>query len=662
MSGSPLKLPLGRTFIIAVFLCVGTVSPWAQQRPVVDDADRPIRTSIRNADAVAVVIGVQDYDHRDVPDVEFAINDAEAVRRVLVQTLGYLESRVLLRTNNQASIGRMKPLFRQELRSRVIPGRSDVFVYFSGHGAPNADTKEGYLIPWDYDPQYAPSSDSAYSLRELYSDLSGLPARSVTVMLEACFSGQSDSGELTKDASPLMIVIDNPLGLLSNSVIITASGANEIATWYRESRHGLTTYFWLRAMRGEAGDAEGRITSNQLQQYLRERVPPVAQQLRGRNQTPTVIAAQPDTVLARLPMSAVRTGAARIVETYGSLRVSIDVGGDLYIDGIRQDTIPVGRAFEQEKIAAGPHVIEVRRDGYDTIREEVIVAADQQTRKTYRLTVNLPTTPRPVPSRIPASPNAPAGAVSGPVLIELGALSRSETVGIVTRDAALGMEFVKIPPGEFMMGCSGGDNECNDDEKPAHRVRITKGFEIGIYEVTQAQWEAVMRSNPSSFKGADRPVEQVSWNDVQQFLQKVNARQDGYRYRLPTEAEWEYAARASTPGAYGAYTDSLEQIGWYRQNSGNETHIVRQKRSNEWGIYDTNGNVAEWVQDRYDRNYYRSSLAADPVGPSNGQHRVLRGGSWADNAWRVRVSFRSGDDSDLRRNDLGFRCVREAVQ
>src|SRR3989442_16018108 len=125
-----------------------------------------------------------------------------------------------------------------------------------------------------------------------------------------------------------------------------------------------------------------------------------------------------------------------------------------------------------------------------------------------------------------------------------------------------------------MMGSWAGDKEGSASEKPPHRVRITKGFEMGKYEVSQAQWESVMGSNPSKFKGGDRPVEQVSWNEVQQFLQKLSTRGDGYRYRLPTEAEWEYAARAGTSGPY---VGNLEAMAWYSENSGNQTHPVGQK-------------------------------------------------------------------------------------
>jgi len=174
---------------------------------------------------------------------------------------------------------------------------------------------------------------------------------------------------------------------------------------------------------------------------------------------------------------------------------------------------------------------------------------------------------------------------------------------------AIGMEFVKIPAGEFMMGCSPDDNNCKNDEKPQHQVRITKAFEMGKYEVTQAQWKAMMMENQSAIVGDNRPVENVTRAEAIEFANRLNMRNDGYQYRLPTEAEWEYAARAGTKGAtYGP----LDEIAWYEKTSNDESHPVGTKKPNAWGLYDMIGNVREWTADTYLATYYVTSPTDDP--------------------------------------------------
>ena len=216
-----------------------------------------------------------------------------------------------------------------------------------------------------------------------------------------------------------------------------------------------------------------------------------------------------------------------------------------------------------------------------------------------------------------------------------------------------GMRFVRIPAGSFQMGSNNG----NDDEKPIHSVTLTKPFYLQTTEVTQGQWRAVMGDNPSRFKkGDDYPVEQVSWNDVQEFLRKLNALDPGKNYRLPTEAEWEYACRAGTTGErYG----ELDAIAWYRDNSGGQTHPVGEKHPNTWGLYDMLGNVLEWCADWYGGDYDANSPATDPRGPSSGHGRVLRGGSWDDVDSNVRSAFRDRYLPGHRYNDNGFRCARD---
>ena len=217
-----------------------------------------------------------------------------------------------------------------------------------------------------------------------------------------------------------------------------------------------------------------------------------------------------------------------------------------------------------------------------------------------------------------------------------------------------GIEFVQIPPGEFQMGSTSSESQSN--ERPVTQVRISRGFWMGKYEVTQRQWEAVMGSNPSHFTncGGDCPVEAVSWEDVQEFIGKLNARSGGRPYRLPTEAEWEYAARAgTTEDRYG----DLDEIAWYRSNSGRTPHLVGQKAANAWGLHDMLGNVWEWVQDWY--GSYPGGSVTDPTGPGSGSARVRRGGGWNGSARSCRSADRGGSSPGFRFTTLGFRLLRE---
>ncbi|MDR3268534.1 MAG: SUMF1/EgtB/PvdO family nonheme iron enzyme [Tannerella sp.] len=218
------------------------------------------------------------------------------------------------------------------------------------------------------------------------------------------------------------------------------------------------------------------------------------------------------------------------------------------------------------------------------------------------------------------------------------------------------IQMVLVRGGAFTMGyTSEQGNDCWDYEKPAHRVTVSD-FYIGKYEVTQAQWQAVMGSNPSDFKGDNLPVEQVSWDDVQEFIRKLNA-QTGKNYRLPTEAEWEYAARggAQSRGYKYSGSNTVGNVAWYNGNSGAATHPVGQKSPNELGLHDMSGNVWEWCSDRYD--FYSSNSQTNPAGPSSGSYRVGRGGGWGNYAQFVRVPYRSGDTPDNRDFYLGFRLA-----
>lgn len=227
------------------------------------------------------------------------------------------------------------------------------------------------------------------------------------------------------------------------------------------------------------------------------------------------------------------------------------------------------------------------------------------------------------------------------------------------QDLGTGIEMLLVPPGTFMMGCSASEqSDCYRPESPVHEVTLTRAFYLGRYEVTQAQWASVMGTNPSLFatgeKAPMRPVEQVPWNLVAQFLADTDS-------RLPTEAEWEYACRAGTTTAFNNGSDdnaTLGDIGWYVGNADGTTHPVGLKTGNGLGLHDMHGNVWEWVSDWYGDEYYATSPATDPQGPTTGTRRVLRGGPFSDPARNCRSSVRASWLPSTATFRHGFRVAR----
>ncbi|MCP4407488.1 MAG: formylglycine-generating enzyme family protein [Gammaproteobacteria bacterium] len=221
------------------------------------------------------------------------------------------------------------------------------------------------------------------------------------------------------------------------------------------------------------------------------------------------------------------------------------------------------------------------------------------------------------------------------------------------RDRVTGMAFSWVPEGCFQMGSTQGD----PDEKPVHKVCVD-GFWMGKYEVTQGQWKKIMGNNPSGFKeGDNHPVEQVSWYDAQSFIKKLNTKGQG-RFRLPTEAEWEYACRSGGKKEKYCGGNDVDRVAWFSKNSGSKTHPVGKKAANSLDLYDMSGNVWEWVGDWYGKGYFNSSPKNNPQGPSSGAVRVLRGGSWYYYPARVRAADRCRDTPGFRFNGLGFRLLR----
>ena len=256
-----------------------------------------------------------------------------------------------------------------------------------------------------------------------------------------------------------------------------------------------------------------------------------------------------------------------------------------------------------------------------------------------------------------------------------GSRRRAEAMKAVAEEARkraetviAGIEFVWVPPGQFRMGSTSA--EADDDERPRRRIRISNGFYLGKYKVTQELWQAVMGTSPAHFSGCLRcPVESVSWHDAQAFIAKLNGRSGRNLYRLPTEAEWEYAARAGMVG--DRYAASLDAVAWHEDNSDGRTHPVGQKAPNAWGLYGMLGNVHEWVQDWY--GPYSGGRMTDPQGPRIGEDelRVYRGCGWRsggmddkyDKDCRLssRLSYAVVWGPDRTSSDIGFRIVKKVL-
>ena len=258
---------------------------------------------------------------------------------------------------------------------------------------------------------------------------------------------------------------------------------------------------------------------------------------------------------------------------------------------------------------------------------------------------------RPSPQESPVSESEAQEAAAGPAEAE-------QQFGLEEVRAQMNAQMVHVLGGTFTMGCTPEQGNCNDDEKPAHRVWV-RSFEISKYEVTQEVWAAVMGENPSNFQNCPQcPVDTVSWDDVQAFLRKLNAG-DG-RYRLPSEAEWEYVARGGqqSQGYTYAGSDTPDGVAWYGENSGNETHAVGQKQANELGVYDLSGNIWEWVQDCWNMSYQGAPPDGSAWERGDCGRRVLRGGSWRFYPRYLRSAFRFHFTADYRYYINGFRIAR----
>ena len=319
-------------------------------------------------------------------------------------------------------------------------------------------------------------------------------------------------------------------------------------------------------------------------------------------------------------------------------RLNVDyrpIGSEVYVDGKKVGTSP--NIFRN--IAVGSRTVEIRKDDYEPLKKTVEVKENEQASLTGSLTAVASST-----SQSSSASNGASSFASGKEVFTANGVS---------------FTMIRVDGGTFTMGATEEQgSDADDDEKPAHEVTLST-YMIGETEVTQALWQAVMGSNPSRFTdNSQNPVERVSWDDCKEFIKKLNSL-TGKSFRLPTEAEWEFAARGGNKSKHYKYSGSntLEDVAWYGGNSGSKTYPVKMKSANELGLYDMSGNVWEWCEDWYGKDYYKFSPKSNPKGPSSGSNCVRRGGSWNNGARDCRVSIRIIVSPGSRYFHLGLRLA-----
>jgi formylglycine-generating enzyme required for sulfatase activity len=546
------------------------------------------------------------------------------------------------------------PILNRTLKSA---DKSDlVLIYYSGHGKLNS-TNRLHLTTTNTDAYALESTSiSIGGIRELV-DVSS--TKKVILILDCCYSG-AGGAEFVKVRGG----VDDQLQLASRGrgmYIMTASTGVQVALEKEADQHGIFTKHLIEGIRsGNADlDEDGLISMAELYRYVHGKV------LDECHQEPTEWA-----MGVRGELFIARSGKKPREERKQQLRsILFDMAREGLPDNILTKALEI--------IALKPDQVTGTLKDYDNLLEKLynksikalqfVYEWNQINRNDSGKDIAPPRSaekPAPKPKRKPKKRKLPdikrlLDAHEGKIPF-MGAPENE-----ITND--LGMRFVYIPPGTFVMGSPDDEPERFEDEKQ-HQVTLTKGFYMQTTEVSQGQWQEVMGSNPSYFKecGNDCPVEKVSWYDAQDFIEKLNAKEDIGKYRLPTEAEWEYAARAGTqtPFFFGRClsTDQANYNGNYPlegcpKGKYRETTLkVGSLQPNAWGLFDMHGNVWEWCEDYYG-NYPDSKELTDPIGPSKGSHRVVRGGGWAGSAGVCRSAFRGRFAPVDRGSNLGFRLV-----
>jgi formylglycine-generating enzyme required for sulfatase activity len=597
-------------------------------------------------DSWAVIIGINDYQHPRVPKLRYAVNDARAIEGALLAQ-GFRRDRVITLLDRKATRSAIEEVLGDDLRSKV--GKDDrVLVFFAGHGKTDrrsSGDEEGYLIPVDGDPGKLYST--AISMEGLRRLSDRIPAKHILYVMDACYSGYAIYNRAISD-DLLDEMVKKP------AIQILTAGRQGDQAQERDG-HGVFTQVLLRGLQGDAFAGKGWLALEELGVWMKQRVYAES----GKQQLPQFgnlsgegqfVFLRPGAKLAAVPPPAEPPrlqGKEEIRQEFGTLALSARLSGvDVWLGDQKVWTSRPGAAYVLSNVPIGPHRLIARKDGHKEWQRDVQVAANQRA----ELVIDIE----------PLRPEPPKAA-------------RSED----------GAEMVLVPAGEFTMGSN--DNDAR--EKPPHRVYLD-AFSIDKYETTNALFDRFVRATghrttaeqegwayawagskfdkvngaawrapngPGSAAETAHPVVQVSWTDADAYCKWAGK-------RLPTEAEWEKAAR----GTDGRKYPWGEQWDASRANS-SESKLGKaapvgsySSGVSPYGAHDMAGNAWEWVADRFDASYYKNSPERNPKGPDSGTSRVLRGGSWSNSPIPLRAAYRRDVTPDHRGSVVGFRCARGA--
>ena len=692
---------------------------------------------IRNPNGVAVIIGNKEYRNRDVPPVAYAHRDAEAFKRYVVEVLGFdpanvFELRDADREEMFDAFGRREGTM-SHLRAGLarLPEGGDVVVYYSGHGVPGREGGKGYLLPVNVPPRAA---REGYPLDLLIENLGALDkARSVQVFLDACFSGGSHAGFLVQGASPVAMSAAMPTEAAGKVTVLTAAEGSQLASWDDEAGHGLFTHHLLDALYGKGDrDRDGRVTASEAGAYLDAHMSSAAWFSHRREQKAVLLkTAGAEVVLASAEGGAFPArpvldpvvvpkktkgedeavaaekalgldGAARMLVQRSLGALGFDAGpvdgefGPKTRDAIgewqeakgygvtgyltkkqAEALTQFGRAAETEAARRR----EAERERKKREAEEEARRRRVAVEESYWKKCEENDEARYCEDYLSRYEDGVYARRAKLRLVDLDA--RIPPPGTRFRDCAECPELVVVSEGTYMMGSPSSEAGRDSDEGPVHRVTFERPFAVGVYEVTFGEWDACVsgggcgghRPSDEGWGRGRQPVMNVSWDDAKAYVRWLS-RKTGKEYRLLSESEWEYVARAGTKTAryWGEsergqcrYANGADREA-KRHNSGwttvdcddghYRTAPVGTYEANGYKLHDVLGNVWEWVEDCWNGSYSGAPTDGSAWESGDCSRRVVRGGSWDDEPWYLRSALRFRFTSGFRYVNVGFRVAR----